>query len=111
MSVLAIPEVIGYLEELTTILYEKEYFGYEEFAHGYIDDLIDDIKTNLPTKLSKQAPKQLEKYGNNLRYSSFRKNRQTTWYVFFELYKENEEVIYLIKHVENNHTVAQYLEL
>ena len=32
MKVLAVPEVIDYLEELTTILYEKGYFGYAEYA-------------------------------------------------------------------------------
>jgi len=39
MKVLAKPEVIDYLEELISILYEKEYFGYEEFAISYVDDL------------------------------------------------------------------------
>ena len=42
MSVLAIPEVIDYLEELTTILYEKGYFGQLEYAHDYVDELIDE---------------------------------------------------------------------
>ena len=110
MKVLAIPEVIDYLEELTTLLYEKEYFGFVEFAHNYVDELINDIKTNLPTKLKKPAPKRFQKYGTDLKYASFKKNRQTTWYVFFEVYRENEEAIYVIKHIENNHTAAQYLE-
>ena len=111
MKVSAIPEVIEYLEGLTTILYEMGYFDYEEYAHRYVDDLIDDININLPLKLSKPAPEHFKKYGSNLRYASFKKNRQTTWYVFFEIYKENEDVIYLIKHVENNHTAARYLDM
>ena len=111
MKVLAKPEVIDYLEELISILYEKEYFGYEEFAINYVDDLIDNINTNLPFKLIKPAPKKFNKYGENLKYASFIKNKQTIWYVFFEVYKDNEEFIYLIKHIENNHTAAQHLDL
>ena len=110
MSVLAIPEVIDYLEELTAILYEKGYFGYLEYAHHYVDELIDDIKTNLPKKQKKPAPKHFQKYGAELKYAAFRKNRQTTWYVFFEVYREKEDVIYVIKHVENNHTAAQHFD-
>ena len=111
MKVLAVSEVIEYMEELTTILFEKGYFGFEEFAQEYVDDLIDDINTNLPIKLSRPAPKHFEKFGKELKYAIFKKNRQTAWYVFFEIYKENEEFIYLIKHVENNHTAARYLGL
>ena len=84
MSVLATPEVIDYLEYLTTILYEKGYFGYEEYAQEYVDDLIDDINKNLPLKLKKTAPKHFEKYGTDLKYASFKKNPQTTWYVFLK---------------------------
>lgn len=110
MRVLAEPEVIEYLEELVTILYEKGYFGYEEDAQYYVDELIDDIIAYLPIKSSKPAPKHFKKYGKDLKYASFKKNRQTSWYVFFEVYKENTEIFYLIKHIENNHTLAQYLE-
>ena len=46
MKVLIIPEVIDCLEELTAIPYEKGYFGYLEYAHHYVDELIDDIRTN-----------------------------------------------------------------
>ena len=48
MKVLAKPEVIDYLEELVSILFEKEYFGYKEFAIHFVDDLIDNINANLP---------------------------------------------------------------
>ena len=111
MKILAKPEVIDYLEELISILYEKDYFGYEEFAIRYVDNLIDHIQAELHLKLSKPAPEIFRKYGKELKYASFRKNRQTIWYVFFEVYKENDEIIYLIKHIENNHTAAQHLDL
>jgi len=110
MKVLATTKVIEYWENLITILYEKGYFGSEEFAKRYVDELIDDIKTNLPYRASKPAPKRFEKYGEELRYASFKKNRRTTWYAFFEIYEENEEIIYLVCHIENNHTVARYLK-
>jgi glycosylphosphatidylinositol transamidase (GPIT) subunit GPI8 len=109
MKVLATTEVNEYWENLITILYEKGYFGLEVFAQRYVDELIYDIKANLPNRISKPAPKHFEKYGEELQYASFKKNRRTTWYVFFETYEENEEIIYLVCHIENNHTAAQYL--
>jgi len=109
MKVLAKPEVIDCLEDLTTILYEKGYFGSEEFAIKYVNELIEDITKNLPIHISKSAPKYFERYGDDLQYTGFRKNKHTTWYVFFVTYDENNEIIYLICHVENNHTCAQYL--
>ena len=111
MKVLATTEVNEYLENLITILYEKEYFGSEEFAKKYVDELIYDIRTNLPKRPSKPAPKRFEKYGEELRYASFKKNRWTTWYVFFETYEEDEEIIYLVCHIENNHTAARYMDV
>ena len=109
MRVLATTEVNEYWENLITILYEKGYFGSEIFAQRYVDELVYDIRTNLPYVTSKPAPKHFEQYGEDLRYASFKKNRRTTWYVFFETYEENEEITYLVCHIENNHTAAQYL--
>ena len=111
MKVLATTEVNEYWENLITILYEKGYFGSEKFAQRYVDELVYDIRTNLPYRISKPAPKCFEKYGEELRYASFKKNRRTTWYVFFETYEENEEITYLVCHIENNHTAAQYLDV
>jgi hypothetical protein len=45
MKVLATPKVYDYLDELVTILYKKEYFGFEDFAIDYVDELLDDILT------------------------------------------------------------------
>jgi hypothetical protein len=109
MKVLATAEVSEYFENLVTILYENGYFGTEEFAKKYVNELIYDIKANLPTRTSKPTPKRFEKYGEELRYASFKKNKQTTWYVFFETYEEDEEIIFLVCHIENNHTAAKYL--
>jgi len=109
MKVLATTEVNEYWENLITILYEKGYFGSEIFAKKYVEELVYDIKTNLPYRPNKPAPICFEKYGEELRYACFKKNRRTTWYIFFETYQEKEEIIYLICHIENNHTAAHLL--
>ncbi|MCL2328203.1 MAG: hypothetical protein FWC39_06770 [Bacteroidetes bacterium] len=109
MQVILLPEVLEYLEDLTIILYEKEYFSFGETSSKYVIELYDDITANLPTKLHKPAPRYFYKYGKNMEYAVFRKNKNTSWYVFFTKYKKNEETIYLIRYIGNNYTIAQYL--
>ena len=109
MNVIFTPKVLLYFEELIFILYDKEYFSLLETSKRYVDELVDDILTNLPTKQHKPAPKYFDKYGKGMYYARFRKNKQTTWYAFFSKYNENGETIYLIRYIANNHTVAQYL--
>ena len=108
--VLSMPYVVEYLYELVDILYEKNYFSFENSAVEYVVELFEDITTNLPAKLGKPAPKHFERYGKNMEYAAFKKNKLTTWYVFFDTYKNKEEIIYLVRHIENNHTAAQYFE-
>ncbi|MCL2041630.1 MAG: hypothetical protein FWG84_06300 [Bacteroidales bacterium] len=108
MSVLFLPEIQEYFDDLEIILYEKEYFGYEGVAHKYVDDLIFDIKHNLPNARNRPAPKHYEKYGKGLYYATFKKNRRTQWYAFFSKYVENGETIYLVCYIGNNHTEAQH---
>ena len=62
-KVIALPEVREYLSELIRILYEKEYFGFEESAQRYVEELGADIRHNLPTKIKKPAPSYFNKYG------------------------------------------------
>jgi len=109
MNVLFTPKVLLYFEELTVILYDKEYFSLLEASKKYVDELVDDIATYLPTRQHEPAPNYFDKYGKGMYYASFRKNKQTTWYAFFNKYKENGETTYLIRYIANNHTVAQYL--
>lgn len=109
MKVLFLPEVRMYFQELQDILFEKEYLGFEESAVQYVRDLIFDIEATLPERVSKIAPPYFNRYGKELRYASFRKNRNTQWYVFFNKYRENGEVIYLVRYISNNHMIAQYL--
>ena len=109
MNVLFLPEVQRYYNNLEQILYEKGYFSFLDESKKYVKELIDNIKTTLPTKRHKPAPKYFEAYGKNMKYASFPKSKRTTWYVFFTTYLENGEEIYLVRYIANNHAVAQYL--
>ena len=110
MRVIALPEVEQYLESLKKVLFEKEYFGFEETAQKYVDDLFFDIKTNLPTKPHKPAPKYFDRYGKGMKYAVFRKNKRTSWYAFFKTYHENGKTFYMVRYIANNHVIAQYLQ-
>ena len=109
MSVLFLPEIQEYFDELEIILYEKGYFGSEDTAHKYVENLIFDIKKNLPNMQHRAAPKYFDQYGKGMKYASFKKNRRTTWYAFFKSYEKNGETIYLVRYIGNNHTEAHHL--
>ena len=109
MSVLFLPEVRDYFDFLADILFRKEYFAFEENARQYVKEVFDDIEENLPNSWKRPAPKHFEKYGKDMYYSGFRKNRNTTWYAFFTKYEENGETVYVVRHIENNHTAAHFL--
>ena len=111
MKVLVLPEVRYYLKELQIILYEKDYFGFEEAAQEYTDELLNDILTTLPVRLHKPAPKYFDIYFKNMEYAVFKKSNRTSWYVFFTIYEDEEtgEDIFLVRYIGNNHTVAHHL--
>ena len=109
MKVLILPEVRQYFKELSYTLYEKGYFCFLDSSEKYVDDLVDDIKTNLPLKPKKPAPKHFDRYGKGMYYATFRKNKQTQWYAFFKMYRVNDEIIYQVRYISNNHVIAQYL--
>ena len=109
MKVIALPEVNKYLQDLVAILLQKEYFAFEDTAQKYVDDLYDNIKTNLPIHLHRPAPAYFDQYGKNMEYAVFKKNKHTQWYVFFRVYQKDGEVIFQVRYIGNNHTVAQYL--
>jgi len=109
MKVVALPEVRQYLNELIEILYEKDYFSYLESSENYVEQLFDDIKTTLHNRPKRYAPVYFDRYGKNMYYSIFRKSPRTQWYVFFNVYANNNETIYLIRYISNNHVIAQHL--
>ena len=109
MNVVFIPEAQAYLRNLVTILYEKEYFGFQESARKYVIELHNDIIANLPICLKKPAPPYFDRYGKGVYYAVFKKSKNTQWYVFFRLYEQNGEYVYQIRYIANNHVIAQYL--
>ena len=109
MRIIFLPEVLDYFNELSTILYEKDYFGFEEDALDYVDDLLKDIENNLDKNIQRPAPYYFDKYGARMFYATFKKNKNTHWYVFFSKYKKENEIIYLVRHISNNHIIAQHL--
>lgn len=110
MRIVFLPETLDYFNELSTILYEKEYFGFEESALSYVDSLIDDIKNSLHTKVKKNAPSWFsDKYGKGMQYATFRKSKNTQWFVFFTVYKSKGEFVYLVRYISNNHVKSQHL--
>lgn len=109
MKIIFLPEVLEYFNELSTILYEKDYFGFEEDALNYVDELLHDIEENLNTSVQRPAPSYFDKHGARMSYATFRRNKSTQWYVFFSKYRKEKEIIYLIRHISNNHVIAKYL--
>jgi len=104
-----LPEVIDYLDELSVILYEKGYFSFEKKASKYVTELYDEIISTLPNRLHKPAPEYFDRYGKGMEYAIFKKNKRTSWYVFFRVYKENDIEIFQVRYIANNHTIAQHL--
>ncbi len=92
-----LPEVIIFLNELIELLFNKEYFGFEDSAQFYVQKIYDFIENDLINFPHKSTPIKLKKFGSN--YVFFRPNNRTTWYIFFE--KSNNR--YLITHLTNNH--------
>lgn len=109
MRVIFLPEVRLYLRELVYVLYYNNYFGTEESATNYVRELWADITTDPASMPAKPAPPTFNRFGTNLQYASFRRNRQTCWYVFFNEYKIESEIVYQVRHITNNHVIAQYL--
>lgn len=105
MKVIYHKNVAGYLNELVDILYDKEYFGFKDAAYDYVDWIFEQIESSIHRKLKKPAPKHFDKYAQGLSYVVYKRNGNTSWYVFFQ----KEEDIYLIYYIGNNHNCAQYL--
>lgn len=110
-NVIALPEVRFNLSDLIRILYEKQYFSFEDNAIEYVTDLVFEIKKDLPFKTRKPAPPFFSRYGKDMYYSGFRKNRETIWYVFYTIHYDEmfDTETFLIRYISNNHVIARYL--
>lgn len=109
IKVLFLPEVVNQFLELAEILYNKRYMGFKDAAIEYSEQLFKDIQTSLPLKMKKHAPSYFKKYGKDLFYSSFSKNKNTTWYVFYSIHEQKGETFFLIRYLGNNHIIAHHL--
>ena len=109
MNVLFTPEIEDYFDELEDILFDKGYYSFKEKAKQYVEDLIKDIETNLPTKRHRPAPRHYDKICKGMYYASFNKNRNTQWYAFFTKQEKNDKIIYIVRYIGNNHTDAHHL--
>lgn len=89
--------VIAFLENLILILFEKEYFSFEEPAQIYVSKIYDFIEVDLINFPHKKTPKEFIHFGSN--YAFYKANNQTTWYIFFE--KKGSR--YLVTYITNNH--------
>jgi hypothetical protein len=105
MKIYYAPKTIAYLSNLIETLYMNDYFGFREDANRYVEELLRGVENTIDKMIKKKAPNYFSKYGNNLYYVSYKKNRNTTWYFFFNI-KENG---YYVEYIGNNHIIAQYL--
>ena len=110
MKVLFLPEVVDQFLELAEVLYDKGYLGFKDAALEYSEQLFGDIQANLPIKVKKGAPIYFERYGKDLFYSSFKRNKHTVWYVFYSVHDLCGETVYLVRYLTNNHVAAHHLD-
>jgi len=99
-------EVLIFFDELFDILIDKEYFSYYESSAKYLEELIEFIENNIEIFPPKPAPDNFLRFGNNLEYIAYKRNQQTTWYIFFEKGVD----FYFIKQITNNHYSGKYLK-
>ena len=102
--------VLDQLDESVQALVEKNYFSDEDYAVSYLIDIVRFFQLNIDHMISRPAPAYFKRYcvmTNELKYVSYRKNRHTTWYAFFEEYDDYISVVYL----NNNHIIGHLLEI
>ncbi|MCD7935448.1 MAG: hypothetical protein LUG98_01155, partial [Tannerellaceae bacterium] len=92
---------------LADILYEKHYFSYKESSRQYVISLISTMEATIHIKQKYEAPVYFSKYGKNLYYVCYPKNKRTTWYFFFTYHPDND--IYFIRYITNNHVAGHLL--
>ncbi|MDR2205087.1 MAG: hypothetical protein LBE36_02860 [Flavobacteriaceae bacterium] len=90
---------IDFLINLTTTLFEKEYFGFKSSAYEYIDRIFDFITNELKDLSPQKTPNKIHYLGKF--YNRFTANDNTSWYIFFD-YDERSNIC-LVKEVRNNH--------
>lgn len=96
---------IDYLNDLVTILYEQDYFGFAETAKKYTAGIIAFVNRNLHVSIHHPAPAYFSKYKSGMKYITYRSNKRTTWYIFFKQSGSR----FLVYYITNNHYEGQYI--
>lgn len=94
-----LPEVEDYLENLVEILYQREYFGFEESSYDYVLALVNYILEFIAISNPMTVPIELESKGDF--YIVYNSSKRTSWYILFE----REDSHYLITYITNNHQI------
>ena len=93
-----------FLDELLILLFEKGYFAFPDSAKQYVDNLISYIEQNIGMYAGKDAPAYFSRYGQNLKYITYRANKITQWYIFYQ----ERNGVFLIRYITNNHVAAHF---
>jgi len=107
VKVIYTPTAISYLNDLVDILYNKGYFSFEQSAVTYVVTLVNDMQATIHLRQKHRAPDSFTRYGNDLWYVSYPKNKRTTWYFFFTYH--HVEDIFFIRYITNNHVAGHLL--
>ena len=91
--------------DLVSILYEENYFGFLESALDYVTKMkiFTDQNINILPHLT--APEYFSKYQSGMKYIAYQANKRTTWYIFFKQFENR----FLIYYITNNHFEGQYI--
>ena len=94
-----------YLEELILTLYDLNYFESKDASKEYVGKMVDYFFKYVGVLPDKKAPQIFDRYGKNMKYLTYRANKRTVWYIFFQKHDE----YYLVRHITNNHVSAKYM--
>ena len=97
-------EIEEFLDELGNLLFEKGYFSFYEDAEVYIDKITQYAEQYIGILPGKNAPQHFNCYGSDLKYITYRANKATLWYIFYQ----QLENVFIVRHITNNHVAAQY---
>jgi hypothetical protein len=93
-----------FLDELLVVLYGKNYFSFPDDAEKYVKAIVKYIEYYTGILPGTPAPAQFTRYGKDMKYITYRANKATQWYIFYQ----QSENVFLIRHITNNHVAAQY---
>ena len=97
MTVVILPEVLDFLDELVFKLYKQDYFAFKEDARQYVYNIHDSIPTVIERQTHKRSPTKLRRRGES--YVTYNTTDRTTWYIFFSVDGER----YVVEFITNNH--------